>query len=44
MLAGLLEVSWAAGLKYAEGWTKLCPKVPTVGVLILSFYTLSLAL
>jgi quaternary ammonium compound-resistance protein SugE len=29
-VAGLLEVSWAIGLKYTEGFTKLVPSVLTL--------------
>lgn len=27
LIAGLLEIVWAVGLKYTEGWTKLVPSV-----------------
>jgi multidrug transporter EmrE-like cation transporter len=30
-LAGLLEVVWAIGLKYTEGFTRLAPSAITVG-------------
>jgi quaternary ammonium compound-resistance protein SugE len=43
VFAGLLEVGWAAGLKYTEGWTRLWPSVGTLGLMIASFYFLSLA-
>ena len=46
-IAGLLEVGWAVGLKYTEGFTKLVPSVLTlasmtasVGMLALSLKTL----
>lgn len=42
-IAGLLEIAWAIGLKYTEGWTKLVPSIITAGLLITSFYFLSLA-
>ena len=42
--AGLLEIAWAIGLKYTEGWTKLRPSVLTAAAMIASFYFLSLAL
>lgn len=29
VIAGLLEIAWAIGLKYTEGWTKLRPSVLT---------------
>lgn len=43
-IAGVLEMGWAIGLKYTEGWTKLGPSVLTVIGMIASFYFLSLAL
>lgn len=43
-IAGMLEMGWAIGLKYTEGWTKLAPSVLTVIGMIASFYFLSLAL
>ncbi|NLT46939.1 MAG: quaternary ammonium compound efflux SMR transporter SugE [Clostridiales bacterium] len=44
IIAGLLEVFWAIGLKYSEGFTKLLPSFFTVIGMIASFYFLSLAL
>lgn len=44
IIAGLLEVFWAVGLKYSEGFTKLLPSIFTVIGMIASFYFLSLAL
>lgn len=43
-IAGLLEIAWAIGLKYTEGWSKLWPSVITAGLMVASFYFLSLAL
>jgi quaternary ammonium compound-resistance protein SugE len=42
-LAGLLEVVWATGLKYTEGFTRLLPSVITVAAMIGSIYLLGLA-
>ena len=42
-IAGLLEVAWAIGLKYTEGWTRLWPSVITAVLMIASFYFLSIA-
>jgi quaternary ammonium compound-resistance protein SugE len=42
-IAGLLEIAWAIGLKYTEGWTKLVPSLITAVLMIASFYFLSLA-
>ncbi|MBM7482111.1 quaternary ammonium compound-resistance protein SugE [Bradyrhizobium sp. GM2.2] len=43
-VAGLLEVSWAIGLKYTEGFTKLVPSVLTLGAMAGSIILLGLAL
>ena len=43
-LAGLMEVGWAVGLKYTEGFTQIVPSIITVIFMILSMYLLSLAL
>ena len=44
VLAGLLEIGWAIGLKYTEGFSRLVPSVGTVGAMIASFALLGLAL
>jgi quaternary ammonium compound-resistance protein SugE len=44
IVAGLLEVTWAIGLKYTAGFTKLWPSVGTVAAMIVSIYLLALAL
>jgi quaternary ammonium compound-resistance protein SugE len=44
LLAGLLEVGWAIGLKYTNGFTRLWPSVSTIAAMIVSFFFLSLAL
>ena len=43
-IAGVLEVAWAVGLKYSEGFTRLWPSVGTAATLILSMLMLALAL
>ncbi|MFO1039052.1 MAG: quaternary ammonium compound efflux SMR transporter SugE [Geminicoccaceae bacterium] len=43
-LAGLLEVGWAIGLKYTDGFTKLVPSVLTATSMIASIWLLALAL
>jgi quaternary ammonium compound-resistance protein SugE len=43
LIAGLLEVAWAIGLKYTEGFTKLWPTVITVILMIGSFVALAQA-
>lgn len=44
IIAGLLEVGWALGLKATEGWTRLIPSLLTIGSMVLSFVLLSQAL
>lgn len=41
--AGLLEVGWALGLKYSEGFTKIVPTIATIVMMIASFVLLSQA-
>jgi quaternary ammonium compound-resistance protein SugE len=43
VLAGILEVCWAAGLKYSEGFTRLWPTVATVSAMIASLALLGIA-
>jgi quaternary ammonium compound-resistance protein SugE len=44
MIAGLLEVSWAIGLKYTEGFTRVWPSVFTLGAMVLSVVLLGVAM
>ncbi len=43
LVAGLLEVAWAIGLKYTEGFTRLWPSVGTIAAIVLSMGLLGLA-
>ena len=43
-VAGLLEIGWAVGLKYADGFTRLWPSVATMVSLIGSMGLLAVAL
>ena len=43
VIAGLLEIVWAVGLKYTDGFTRLVPSIVTVGTFLLSLYFLALA-
>lgn len=43
ILAGLLEVVWAIGLKYTAGFTKLVPSIVTIVALIGSMLLLATA-
>lgn len=44
LIAGVFEISWAIGLKYSHGFSRLIPSVITVVCMVLSFYFLALAL
>lgn len=44
VLAGLLEVVWAIGLKYTDGFTRTGPTMLTLAAMGASFYLLSLAM
>jgi len=44
VVAGLLEVGWAIGLKYTEGFTRLWPTVGTVTAMVLSVGLLGVAM
>ena len=43
LLAGVLEVAWAVGLKYTHGFTRIGPSIFTVITMIASFWFLSKA-
>lgn len=43
-VAGLLEVGWAIGLKYTEGFTRLWPSVFTLAAMVLSVVLLGVAM
>jgi quaternary ammonium compound-resistance protein SugE len=44
IIAGLLEVGWAIGLKYTEGFTRLWPSVFTALAMIASLALLGVAM
>jgi quaternary ammonium compound-resistance protein SugE len=44
LIAGLLEVCWAIGLKYTDGFTRLIPSVLTITSMVASILFLGLAL
>jgi quaternary ammonium compound-resistance protein SugE len=44
VLAGLLEVVWAIGLKYTEGFSKLWPSIGTLAAMTASFWLLAIAM
>lgn len=42
--AGILEIGWAIGLKYTEGFTRLWPSIGTVLAMIISLGLLGIAM
>lgn len=44
VVAGLLEVVWAIGMKYSEGFSRLVPSVVTIVAASLSFWLLATAM
>ena len=43
IVAGVLEIGWAIGLKYTDGFTRVVPTVLTILAMILSMGLLGLA-
>ena len=43
VFAGLLEICWAIGLKYTQGFSKLTPSIFTILAMIVSMYLLGKA-
>lgn len=43
VVAGLLEVVWAVGLKYTAGFTRLWPSLGTLAAMVASMYLLAVA-
>ncbi len=44
IIAGLMEVGWAIGLKYTHGFTRLWPSVGTVTAIVVSMGLLGVAM
>ncbi|GAA0570923.1 quaternary ammonium compound efflux SMR transporter SugE [Halomonas salifodinae] len=44
VVAGLLEVAWALGLKASQGFTRLWPSLFTLVAMLASFYLLAQAM
>ncbi|HKC45612.1 MAG TPA: quaternary ammonium compound efflux SMR transporter SugE [Burkholderiales bacterium] len=44
LLAGLLEIGWAIGLKYTDGFTRLWPSLWTAASMVASLALLAVAL
>ena len=43
VIAGVMEVCWAVGLKYTDGFTRLTPTLLTVGAMVISMALLGLS-
>jgi quaternary ammonium compound-resistance protein SugE len=43
LIAGVLEIGWAIGLKYTEGFTRLWPSLFTVITMLASIFFLAIA-
>ena len=44
VVAGLLEIGWAVGLKYTQGFTRLWPSVATAAAMVASLLLLGIAM
>jgi quaternary ammonium compound-resistance protein SugE len=44
VIAGVLEVGWAIGLKYTQGFTRLWPSVWTLAAMVASMALLGIAM
>ncbi|HEM8612675.1 TPA: quaternary ammonium compound efflux SMR transporter SugE [Citrobacter amalonaticus] len=44
LIAGLLEVVWAVGLKYTHGFSRLAPSIITIAAMIVSMALLAWAM
>jgi quaternary ammonium compound-resistance protein SugE len=43
-LAGLLEIAWAVGMKFTDGFSRIGPSVVVLVVALLSFWLLAVAM
>lgn len=44
LLAGLMEIVWAVGLKYTEGFSRLLPSAVTISAMVASVVLLGIAM
>jgi len=44
LAAGLLEIAWATGLRFTDGFARLTPTVAVLTIALLSFYLLAVAM
>jgi quaternary ammonium compound-resistance protein SugE len=42
--AGMLEVGWAVGLKYTDGFTRVWPSIGTLAAMVASVFLLAIAM
>jgi len=42
VVAGLVEIAWAAGIRYTQGWTRLWPSVVVLALYVLDIFLLSI--
>lgn len=43
IIAGIIEIAWATGMKYTDGFTKLWPSIFVVALMLPGFYVLGVA-
>jgi quaternary ammonium compound-resistance protein SugE len=43
-IAGLMEIGWAVGLKFTDGFTRLWPTIGTVMAMVSSIFLLGIAM
>jgi quaternary ammonium compound-resistance protein SugE len=43
VIAGVLEIGWAIGLKYTDGFSRVWPSVATISAMVVSLFLLGLA-
>jgi len=44
IIAGLMEIGWAIGLKYTHGFTRLWPSLGTIAAIVVSMALLGVAM
>lgn len=44
VLAGLFEITWAIGLKYTDGFTRVWPSIGTISAMVISVGLLGVAM
>lgn len=44
LVAGLFEITWAIGIKYTNGFTRLIPSILTLAAMVVSMYLVSISI